>query len=169
MLWLKKNLAAVVLAMAFLVLSSCDKYYVAVSQQWVDVRYLASTHVKTPDPRQDHPPIGQMVIIDWRVPKELLKKKPHVQLTMILWDYTEKIVCFPIDKRMGWATYKLLDEQYDATGGILTYKAEILSEDGAVFREWKHQLWVNLITLNEETQLPESDQEKEEHREEWAD
>ncbi len=163
MLWFKKRLLPNSLFLLLLVLSSCEKYYVSVSQQWVDVRYLASTHVKTPDPRQDHPPIGQMMIIDWRVPKELLRKKPHIQLTMIFWNYTEKTVCFPIDQRMGWVTYKLLDEEYDETKGILTYKAEIVDEKGSLFREWKHQLWVNLITVQEEApQLPIEENEGEE-------
>jgi len=162
MVWFKKKISIGFLALALLSLSGCEKYYVSVAQQWVDVRYLASTHVKTPDPRQDHPPIGQMMIIDWRVPKELLRRKPHIQMTMVFWNYTEKTICFPIDKRMGWVTYKLLDEEYDQTKGILTYKAEIVDEDGTLFREWKHQLWVNLITIKEEIQLPASDEEREE-------
>jgi hypothetical protein len=162
MVRVKKSLAFLFFSCALLVFSSCDKYYVSVAQQWVDVRYLASTHVGTPDPRQDHPPVGQMMIVDWRIPKSLLNKKPHIQLTMIFWNYTEKTICFPIEQRMGWVTYKLLDEEYDETGGILTYKAEIVSEDGSLFREWKHQLWVNLITIDEEYQLPASEEEKQE-------
>ncbi len=162
MVWIKKKLFPVFFALAFLLLSGCEKYYVSVAQQWIDVRYLASTHVKTPDPREERPPIGQMMIIDWRVPKELLRKKPHIQLTMIFWNYTEKTICFPIDQRMGWVTYKLLDDEYDQTKGILTYKAEIVGENGSLFREWKHQLWVNLIAVKEEIQLPASEEKKEE-------
>ena len=110
------------------------------------MRYLASSHVKTPDPRQDNPPIGQKLIVDWRVPNEIFKKKPEVVLHLILWDYTTRTVRIPIKRRMDYATYKLFNEDYEKTGGILTYKAEIVTADGQVFREWKHQLWVNLIT-----------------------
>ena len=130
-----------------LVLGGCQKYYLSVCQQWIDARYLSSTHVNTPDPRQENPPIGQMLAIDWRVPEELLAKKPHIELDLIFWDYTQEQKTYPIHQRMGWATYKLLNEHYDKTGGILTYKAAIVTEDGTVYREWKHQLWVKLITL----------------------
>ena len=109
------------------------------------MRYLASTHVGTPDPRQDHPPIGQMLILDWRVPQEVFKKKPEVVLDLILWNYTQRQIRIPIKRQMDFATYRLFNEEYDKTGGILTYKAQIVTEDGNVFREWKHQLWVNLI------------------------
>ncbi len=165
MLCLKKILTVSLLGSSLLFLSSCEKYYVSVAQQWVDVRYLASTHVNTPDPRQLKPPVGQMIIIDWRVPKSILKKNPHVELKVIYWNYTEKTVTFPIDQRMGWATYKVLDEEYDTTGGILTYKAEILTADGQKYREWKHQLLVNLITIDNDDQQPVKVEERGEDRE----
>lgn len=139
----------------------CQQYYLSICQQWVDVRYLASTHAKTPDPRQAHPPIGQMLILDWRVPKEIYKKKPEVVLDLILWDYTTRQIRFPIDKRMDFTTYKLLDQDYQTSGGILTYKAAIVTADGEVFREWKHQLWVNLITINQETTPPPTEEKTE--------
>ena len=134
------------LSVSLLLFSGCKQYYLSLCQEWVDVRYLASSHVKTPDPRQDNPPIGQKLIVDWRVPNEIFKKKPEVVLHLILWDYTTRTVRIPIKRRMDYATYKLFNEDYEKTGGILTYKAEIVTADGQVFREWKHQLWVNLIT-----------------------
>jgi len=142
------------LVAVLLLLVGCRKYYVSVSQQWVDARYLASTHVNTPDPRQANPPVGQMVMMDWRVPKAILDKKPYIQLKVIFWNYTEKVLCFPVHQRMGWVTYQLLNEEYNAVDGILTYKAEIITEDGEVFCDWKHQLWVNLITLKEDQGAP---------------
>jgi hypothetical protein len=138
--------------------TGCRPYYLSVCQEWVDVRYLASFHAGTPDPRQAHPPIGQKLILDWRVPKEIFKRKPEVVLDLILWDYTTRQIRIPIESRMDYATYKLLNEEYEKTGGILTYKAIIVTEDGKIFREWKHQLWVNLITIDQET--PASPEEK---------
>jgi hypothetical protein len=135
-----------------LLLTGCRPYYLSVCQEWVDVRYLASTAVNTPDPRQEHPPIGQMLIIDWRVPKDVFQKKPVVVLDLILWDYSTKQIQIPITRRMDFATWRLLDADYEKTGGLLTYKAEIVTEDGAVFREWKHQLWVKLITIGDQPQ-----------------
>lgn len=132
-------------------LPGCRQYYLSICQEWVDVRYLASNRVSTPDPRLEHPPIGQMLILDWRIPKEIFKKKPEIVLNLILWDYTTRQIKIRIKRRMDFATYRLLNEEYEKTGGILTYKAEIVTEDGEVFREWKHQLWVNLITINQES------------------
>ena len=153
-----RYLGSLFLASALL-FSGCRQYYLSVCQEWVDVRYLASSHVGTPDPRQDHPPIGQMLILDWRIPKEILKKKPEVVLDLILWDYTARQIRIPIKRRMDFATYRLFNPEYEKTGGILTYKAEIVTQEGQVFREWKHQLWVNLITV-EETPAPSGAEEK---------
>lgn len=137
-------------AASLLLLSGCKQYYLSVNQEWVDARYLASTNVSTPDPRQSHPPIGQMLIVDWRVPADVLKKNPQVVLDLILWDYTTREIKIPIKRRMDFETYRLFNEEYEKSGGILTYRAKIVTEDGDVFREWRHQLWVNLITVKDE-------------------
>jgi hypothetical protein len=155
-----RYLLLLLLPLSILFFSGCRQYYLSICQEWVDVRYLASTHVGTPDPRQDHPPIGQMLILDWRIPKEILKKKPEVVLDLILWDYTTRRVQIPIKRRMDFATYRLLNEEYEKSGGILTYKAQIITQDGKIFREWKHQLWVNLITIDQETAAPAGNEEK---------
>jgi hypothetical protein len=137
--------------LALLPLTGCRQYYLSICQEWVDVRYLASTHVHTPDPRQEDPPIGQKLILDWRIPPEIYAKNPEVVLDLVLWDYTARQIRIPMKRRMDFATYSLFNEEYEKTGGILTYKAEIVTEDGEVFREWKHQLWVELITVSDES------------------
>lgn len=136
--------------MAIVLFAGCRPYYLSICQEWVDDRYLASTHVNTPDPRREHPPVGQLLILDWRVPRDVFQKKPVIVLDLILWDYTTRQVRIPIRHRMDFATWRLLDEEYGKTGGILTFKAEIVTEDGVVFREWKHQLWVKLITVSDQ-------------------
>lgn len=149
------RILSIVIFLALLPLTGCRQYYLSVCQEWVDARYLASTHVHTPDPRQEHPPIGQMLILDWRIPEDIFKKDPEVVLDLILWDYTVKQIRIPIKRRMDFATWRLLNEDYEKSGGILTYKAVILLKDGEVFREWKHQLWVNLIVVSDETPAAE--------------
>lgn len=140
------------LLLPLFLLSGCRQYYLSVCQEWVDARYLASTNVSTPDPRQEHPPLGQLLVLDWRIPKEILTKKPEIILDLILWDYTTRQVRIPIKWRMNYATYRLFNEDYEKTGGILTYKAQIVTQDGEVYREWKHQLWVNLIKVGDDHQ-----------------
>lgn len=97
--------------------------------------------------------MGQMLILDWRVPSDVFKKNPKVVLDLVLWDYTSREIQIPIKRRMDFMTYRLLNEDYEKSGGILTYKAKIVTEDGEVFREWKHQLWVNLITVTDDRPL----------------
>ena len=48
------------------------------AEEWVDVRYLASNRVRPLTRGSEQPPIGQMLILDWRVPKEILDKKPRL-------------------------------------------------------------------------------------------
>lgn len=115
----------------------------------VDVSYLASSHVDTPDPQRANPPRGQKIVLQWAVPPELLEKKPQIVFHMIYKNHTEKTLVYPIDSRLGYEVYSLLDKDYDETGGLLTYKADIITSDQQIYREWKHQLWVNLITLEE--------------------
>ena len=133
-------------------LFGCKQYYLSICQEWVDSTYLASSHVSTPDPRQENPPLGQKLIVDWRVPKEIFDQKPVVVLDLILWDYTTRQVKIPIHHQMDFSTFNLLNEEYEKSGGILTYKAQIVTQDGEVFREWRHQLWVNLIRVTDQTE-----------------
>lgn len=137
-----------------LIAAGCQRYGVIARRQTVDPTYLASTHIGSPDPRQEDPPHGQMVIVEWWVPQELFTKNPKICLHIIFWDYTERRIEFPINRRVGYETYFILGDDYCTTEGILTYKAEIITDDGCVFRDWKHQLWVNLIQMEEE-QVPE--------------
>jgi len=130
-------------------LFGCKQYYLSVCQEWVDVNYLASTAISTPDPRQENPPVGQMLILDWRVPKEIFDQNPVVILDLILWDYTTREIRIPIRHRMDFAAYRLLNEEYHKSEGILTYKARIETQDGTIFKEWRHQLWVNLIKISD--------------------
>ncbi len=133
----------------FLFLCACQKYEVSVSQHLVNRDYLASTHAGTPDPRQACPPMGQMLAASWVVPTDLLQQDPYLQLHVIYKNYTEEIFTYPIETKRGYITYFLTNDEFFEKKGILTYKAEIITENGEVYREWKHQLWVNLIKLDE--------------------
>jgi hypothetical protein len=149
------KLKKVLVATALLSLASCSRSILSVRQQWVDSRYLASTHVGTPDPRQEHPPFGQQLVIYWWVPNHVLEKNPELDLSVIFWNFTQKKITFPIHSNSGYKVYSLLDEEFQDTGGLLTYKAEINTPgETQPFGEWKHQLWVNLIELDEKPIQP---------------
>ena len=130
-------------------LSGCQKYYLTIYQQKVNQDSLASTYVGTPDPRQKNPPKGQELIVEWQIPKDVLKKNPKIYLTVIYRDYSEAQFIYPISYKSGYVVYSLLDGEFDRTKGLLSYKAEIRVEEGEVFRFWQHQLWVNIIRLED--------------------
>lgn len=95
------------------------------------------------------PPHGQKIVLQWAVPPDLLEQNPQIVFHVIYRNHTEKTFVYPIESRLGYEVYSLLNHDFDETGGIMTYAAEITTQDEEVYREWKHQLWVNLITLDE--------------------
>lgn len=126
-------------------LSSCSRYYLSVEKEKMDLNHLSSVAVGTPDPRQNHPPVGERLIVEWYVPSAVMKKNPHIHLTLLYWNFEEESVTLPIKHRLGNTTFDLLDQKYLQNKGILAYKAEIVEEDGTIYRTWKHQLWVKII------------------------
>jgi hypothetical protein len=134
--------------------TGCEKYYLSLRQVPVDSEYLASSHVGSPDPRQLSPPYGQKVVIQWSVPPELLEQKPEIVFHVIYRNHTQEEITYPIEERSGMEVFSLLNEEYRSKGGLLTYEALIRTKQGEIYREWKHQLWVHLITLDAEKILP---------------
>lgn len=128
-------------------LTGCEKYYLSLRQIPIDSDYLASSHVGSPDPSQANPPFGQKIMMRWVIPPRLLEKKPEIVFHVIYKNHTEEELCYPIDERSGLKVFSLLNEAYKSKRGILTYKAEIRTENGEIYRQWQHQLWVELITL----------------------
>lgn len=95
--------------------------------------------------------MGQKVVIQWAVPPELLSEKPSLIFHVIYKNHTQEELIYPIEDRMGMEVFSLLNQHYRDKGGLLTYHAEIRTPDGKVYKEWKHQLWVHLITFEEES------------------
>lgn len=135
-------------------LSGCRRYYLEVSQLIINRDYLASTHVCSPDPRQHPPPYGRRLIISWQVPVEIMEQNPHIDLDVMFWNYTQERVTYVLDAKRGYVLYTLVGNEYLEKGGILSYKAQLITECGQVYRSWKQQLWVDLITVDEEEYLP---------------
>lgn len=127
----------------------CTRQVLTVQTEFLSHENLASYHVRTPDPRLWNPPYGQRLIISWHLPAHL-EKQPQLQLSLRLrfYNHTEKNELIDLYKNNGIYVYSLLNEEYCETQGILTYKVELLSA-GNIIEEWRHQLWVELITLNQ--------------------
>ena len=122
----------------------CHKYHVTCQKQHVGRSSLASTFVKSPDPEQKNPPKGERLIVHWRVPEYAMKDPLTLSVHLIYKDLTQKIERFEIDRRFGYITYELINEEFKKTGGILTYKAEVSSPE-KVLESFEQQLWVTLI------------------------
>ncbi len=131
--------------------AGCQKYYISISQDKIDVNYLASSHVGTPDPRQKNPPIGERLVIEWNVPVEVIKEEATLHLQVIYKDYSQSFFTYPMPYRLDYVVYTLQGEEYKEKRGILTYKAEVVKKDGSIFRQWKHQLWAELVIIDEPT------------------
>lgn len=136
-----------------LVLSGCQQRILYVYDQKVDAKYLASTNVGSPDPRT--PPKGQIVVAEWWLPKQALAKEPCLRVHTLFKDYSEDCMEYPITSVVGSKTYWVVNEDFENTCGVLAYRAEIITCDGECLAEWQHQLWVNIIDI-EETDLTSS-------------
>lgn len=132
-------------------LSGCQKYYLTLRQIPVDSEYLASHHVSSPDPRQLQPFFGQKVVMQWSIPSKLLLQNPQLVFHIIYKDHTQESMVYPIKHRNGVEIFSILNDTYQLKEGILTYQAYICTQDGTIYRDWKHQLWVQLIKLEDST------------------
>ncbi len=127
--------------------SGCQQSALLVQQQLVTPAYLASTNVGSPDPRT--PPKGEMILAEWWLPKKALAWDPMLRIEVLFRDFTKTCVDFPICSRAGYESYSVLNDQFKKTGGFLAYKVSVVTGDGQTCAEWKHQLWVKLISAEE--------------------
>ena len=148
-----KKCTILLLLLGMLSITSCQKYYLSICQLKIDKNSLASTYVGSPDPRQKNPPQGQRLILEWQIPKDLLTQKPTLHLEVLYQDYSEAKFTYPISHKRGYQVYTLQGEEYLEKKGLLSYKAEIITEDGTIFRKWRHQMWVQVIHLEEPPEI----------------
>lgn len=125
----------------------CYKKHLYVQQENIDVSYLASTKVQTPDPRQNHPPQGQKLIVAWDFPKSLFSLDLTLVTTVRFWDHTQKEIRTPLERKRDCLSF------YFPNGGdgekkILTYRVQIFSAKGDVIETWEHHFWTELIDFN---------------------
>gem|GEM_PF-941111 len=132
--------------------SGCQKYYISIAQEKVDRDYLASTALNTPDPRQKNPPVGEKLIVEWKLPREVVSAGSSLELHVIYRDYTEAFFTYPISHPMDYVVYTLIGSEYGSRKGILTYEAQVNTGAETPFLHWKHQLFTRLIVIRDEEQ-----------------
>lgn len=144
------NAIRAIILTALLATTSCSDNYLSVHTDYISHRTLASYYVNTPDPLLNNPPIGQRLILSWSIPKHIVPEN-NLQLKIYLrfWNRQQVVKIEPITKSRGTIVYALMNEEYIATRGIMSYKAELV-DDGVVISEWKHQIWTDVITIGDE-------------------
>lgn len=130
--------------------SACCSQRLYISQEPVSKDTLASTHVNSPDPRHKINSIGQRLFISWKLPAKMFKSEGLRGILKVRYFNEEQIIIpFEIKHMWGHYVYTLVDQEYFDKKGIMTYKAEIVRNDGSVVKEWKHQLWAELISFTD--------------------
>jgi hypothetical protein len=132
----------VLLALLF---GGCYKNHLYVQQEWVTPRFLASSHVKAPDPRQEDFIPGQRLLVGWDFPKSLFCQDLLLIVTIRLWDQTERVFTHPILYRRDAVAFSLPGPEKEKR--ILTYRAEVINRDDELVDVWEHQFWVEQIEI----------------------
>jgi len=118
-----------------------------VQQEWVDRNFLASTHVGTPDPRQENPPEGQRLLIAWDFPRSIFEKQLHLVITVRLWDNTQKVVVHPMERKRDF-TALFFPNKASNERSILTYRVQVFDKEDQLIETWNHHFWTELIDIN---------------------
>jgi hypothetical protein len=147
------------LLMTLFFLSSCtnSSSMITVHTDYLSHENLASYYVKTPDPRLNNPSIGQRLIVSWSIPKKLLlAENLHLKMTIRFRNREESVKIIPISERAGTYVYALLNEDYISTKGVLTYKIDLIG-DNSIIERWLHQIWTELILIEQATSQEENE------------
>lgn len=129
-------------------LTGCCHLYVR--NEFITTNHLASCAVETPDWRKCSPYCGQHLIIGWFFPLGYMRCNDlHLLVTMRMRNQSLIEITVPVKRQVGKYVYCCMNEAYQATcGGILTYKIEVLS-GCRTLETWTHQIWTELITIEE--------------------
>lgn len=116
---------------------------------------LASYYVQAPDPMLACPPLGQRLYITWSLPENYMCYKDLYLAGVIRFGNKEEDRWTKLIRNSsGSFMYYLVGDAYFEKKGIQTFVIEVIG-DGQVLEEWRHQLWVELITFNEDKQEDE--------------
>jgi hypothetical protein len=128
-------------------LVSCYQNHFYVQHETIDRNFLASSHIRTPDPRQEHPPEGQRLLVSWDFPRSIFEKKLKLQLTVRFWDDTQETLAQPIERRRDFAVFFFPNSVDGHDKRILTYRVEAVSQSGERVGLWEHPFWTQLIDV----------------------
>ena len=126
----------------------CSTSSVTVNRYPVLPQDLPSAYIESPDPLLKNPPIGQVLDVKYRL-KNLKKEEiPYLLVLKVIYkNLDEETISHAVFKEKGSFEFSCIDDKYESTGGILTYKADLTTFDGEPIAEFKHKLWFELISF----------------------
>lgn len=141
---MKRALLALMLCFA----AGCHRHSLYVQSDYITYEDLASYQVEAPDPSKECPNTGQRLFVRWSllsncyVPDDTL-----LFLDLRFCNGCEKTKVIPITTASGYYLYKLYNEAFFNTGGIVAYQAHIVAA-GRVVECWHHQVWKERIDFS---------------------
>lgn len=128
-------------------LSGCSGTSLIVQTDFLTDENLASYYIQTPDPLLNCGFVGQRMLISWSFPRSYLEfTDPYIIVHIRYRNHEEETLRLDNLHFSGTKVFTLLNDAFFDTEGILTYKAQLFMDD-TILAEWRHQLWVELITL----------------------
>ncbi|MBI3900853.1 MAG: hypothetical protein HY324_01725 [Chlamydiia bacterium] len=135
----------ILLAITLLFLGGCFRP-LSCRSEYLYPSYLASSRVNTPDPQMGAF-VGEQIVIAWHLPRRYRCHPASILLHVRYGDHTLATFEKSLDTEKGWWIYRLLSGEYQCHKGILSFDAQLLCA-GEVVDEWRHSLWVPVITLS---------------------
>lgn len=130
-----------------MLLIGCNQH-ISVQTDYLSRTQLASWYVGTPDPSLQYPLIGERMLVEWDLPQDyFVCDELILSITIRYADRSEEVKIIPVTCQKGWYRYELSGEEFEKNGGFLTYKVDVIGDD-QILETWRHQLWVELIVLD---------------------
>ncbi|KIC71811.1 hypothetical protein DB44_CX00060 [Candidatus Protochlamydia amoebophila] len=156
---IKSLLKILIAIICFLCPTSCSLQRLNVQTHYVNREQLASYHVYTPDPHKENPTIGQTILIQWHMLKQDQNfREFYLHLAIRFRNRREENIYLQLTKSSGTYLYHLLNENFCFSGGIATYKIDLIGDE-CLLESWTHPLWVDLISFDFSTENTKKEQE----------
>ena len=134
---------------AFIGFGCSARTKLSVYNQPINNKYYSSVHAETPSPKVDRGEVGQRLIISWDIPyRDFRKHQWTTRLIVQFGNRTEETFTKEIEEFEGDWILKYSGRPYIDKRGIVSYKAELL-QDGRTVDLFQHQLWCELIQLED--------------------
>ena len=132
------------LLLPFILLVSCTPAcYLSARTENLNSSYLASTQVKTPEACYACF-VGQQVLVSWRLPREAALEGSELFFAVRFKDGEVEKLKVPVESRLGYWIYRIINKEYRSHKGILSYSARIVKGNETLYR-FDHKLWQDII------------------------